>query len=106
MGFRPDGAADGRQCSIVLTQNQDESDSVELVIQKQSSYYSVGEIILLDSLQSSTIKRDTIKLTRIKADIGFGARLRWIAGLLAFNAPLVFQRDDILLPEETIVTLV
>jgi len=69
------------------------------ILWTQSCYDIVDEIIVFNNYRLSTILPLNEKTKVINASHDFGLRSRWAMGILARNRCLVFQDDDILVPE-------
>lgn len=90
------------QTVSVLILSWKRPDNVKQIIQAQSQYSIVDEIIVFNNNREIKLTLSNPKVKLIESSFDFGLRTRWILGLLARNSTLLFQDDDILLPEKTI----
>jgi hypothetical protein len=74
-------------------------DNLREILTVESKYPLISEIIVFNNNPNMQIPAPNSKVRVLNSSHDFGLRCRWIMGALARNQYLVFQDDDILLPE-------
>jgi hypothetical protein len=76
--------------------------NVRRILAVEQSYKNVAEILVFNNNSAEPFQYGHPKVKTLNASTDFGLRSRWILAALAQSECLIFQDDDILLPESTI----
>jgi glycosyltransferase involved in cell wall biosynthesis len=83
----------------LLMLNWQRQENLTRILDAQADYDCINEIIIFNNNTSINFKHVHSKVKILNASFDFGLRSRWVLAALADNKHLVFQDDDILLPE-------
>jgi hypothetical protein len=72
------------------------------IVAAEAAYKNVAEIVVFNNNAAAPFHYPHPKIKVLNASADFGLRVRWILAALAKSECLIFQDDDILLPESTI----
>jgi hypothetical protein len=76
------------------------------ILAVESAYRKVAEVLVFNNNASAPFHYSHPKVKVLNASADFGLRSRWILAAVAEGDCLIFQDDDILLPEATFATLI
>jgi len=79
------------------------SENLTAILDVEAKYSSVAEIIVLNNNSKTLFQHAHPKVKVLNSSFDFGLRTRWVLGVLASNDCLVFQDDDLIVPEETLL---
>lgn len=74
-------------------------ENLKRILAAQADYDCIGEILVFNNNNKKHFQYQHPKVKLLNSSHDFGLRSRWILAALAVNQCLVFQDDDILLPE-------
>jgi hypothetical protein len=77
-------------------------ENVMEILDTQSQYDLVGEIIVFNNYKKFSLRHDSPKAKIINSAHDFGLRTRWANMYLARNECVIFQDDDLILEEDGI----
>jgi len=83
----------------LLILNWKRPENLTEIITAQADFDCIGEILIFNNNKDNRFEYAHPKVKILNASVDFGLRSRWVLGALARNKHLVFQDDDILLPE-------
>lgn len=86
----------------LLLLNWQRPDNLSRILAVEQSYKHVAEILVFNNNGAKPFKHAHPKVKILNASTDFGLRSRWILAALAHSECLIFQDDDILLPETTV----
>ena len=95
----------GIKASLLLL-NWKRAANLTRIIAQETAYQRVQEILVFNNNASEPFHYQHPKVKVLNASTDFGLRVRWVLATLAKAECLVFQDDDILLPESTIKAFV
>jgi hypothetical protein len=72
------------------------------ILAVEQAYGKVAEILVFNNNASAAFQYPHPKVKVLNASTDFGLRVRWVLAALAEGQCIIFQDDDILLPEPTI----
>jgi hypothetical protein len=87
------------QGASLLILNWRRPENIQKILAAETKYASVEEILVFNNNSELAFHYPHPKVKILNASCDFGLRSRWIIAALASNECLVFQDDDILLPE-------
>jgi glycosyltransferase involved in cell wall biosynthesis len=90
----------------LLMLNWQRPENLKIILAAQADYECIGEILIFNNNKDINFQYLHSKVRILNASHDFGLRSRWILAALASNKYLVFQDDDILLPEEVFLQFI
>lgn len=79
-------------------------DQVKAIVETEAAYESVAEVIVFNNNPAAPFMHSHPKVRVLNSTFDFGLRSRWAMAFLAWSECLIFQDDDILLPEQVFHT--
>src|SRR5690348_4365396 len=90
-----------KRASLLLL-NWKRPGNLSRILAMEQSYKHVAEILVFNNNSDEPFHHAHPKVKVLNASTDFGLRSRWILAALAQSECLIFQDDDILLPETTV----
>jgi hypothetical protein len=87
----------------LLLLNWKRAANLSRILAVEQSCRNLAEILVFNNNATELFHHAHPKVKILNASADFGLRARWILGALAQSECLIFQDDDILLPESTII---
>lgn len=94
---------DKQKNASLLLLNWKRPGNLSRILAVEQSYKAVAEILVFNNNGDEPFHHAHPKVKVLNASTDFGLRSRWILAALAQSECLIFQDDDILLPESTVV---
>jgi hypothetical protein len=90
--------------SVVIL-NWKRLENLKRIVDVQTKYRCVSEIIVFNNNPETPVTHDNSKVKIVNSSLNFGVFARWSAGTLATSNTILFQDDDLLLPEITVLRM-
>src|ERR1700679_2653873 len=90
----------------LLILNWQRPENLKKILDTQADYENIGEILIFNNNKDINFQYSHPKVKILNSSFDFGLRSRWILAALASIKYLVFQDDDILLPENVFLQFI
>lgn len=90
----------------LLILNWQRPENLKKILDTQADYENIGEILIFNNNKDINFQYSHPKVKILNSSFDFGLRSRWILAALASSKYLVFQDDDILLPENVFLQFI
>jgi hypothetical protein len=98
----PEICCHSHMTASLLLLNWKRPENLTRILAAEVGYGKVAEILVFNNNASAAFQYAHPKVKVLNASTDFGLRARWILAALAKSECLIFQDDDILIPESTV----